>query len=150
MSSSTQKNKSVRMVSVSIRDLRLLMVVSGVALAVGIAAFFLGAFALQSLDTGVGLTFLRLFIPVVSVVDLLLVLVGALILVVFGVLGYRTARTPSRIVPFYWMTLVTAAFEASDLIARLSVGVSWLNILGLILGICGLLLALRLRKQLIA
>lgn len=150
MSSKGSSKNGKNLVSVSARDLHFLTVVSVVTLATGLVAFILACAALQSLDTGQGLAWLRLFTPVTSVVDLLLVLAGGVLLLVLGALGLRTANNPAKIVPCYWMSLVLVAFEASDLLARIAAGVPWLNVMGLALSVLCLVLLLRLKKQLTA
>lgn len=149
MSSKGSKEKK-NLVSVSTRDLKLLTVVSVVTLATGLLGLILSSSALQSLDTGNGLAWLRLFTPVTSVMDLLLVLVGAVLLLVLGALGLRTANAPAKIVPCYWTSLITVAFEASDMLARIAAGIPWLNLAGLAMAVLCLVLVMRLKKQLTA
>ena len=131
-----------KLVSVSVRDLQALLVVSVATLAAAILM-------LQSIDTGAGLSWLRLFTPVGSIMDLLLVLFGAILLLALGILGYFVSKVPSRIVPFFWLSMLTIAFEGADFFGRLALGVSWLNIVGFVLALGCFVCALRLRKQLI-
>lgn len=138
-----------KLVSVSVRDLQALLVVSVATLAAAILMLVLTGAALQSIDTGAGLSWLRLFTPVGSIMDLLLVLFGAILLLALGILGYFVSKVPSRIVPFFWLSMLTIAFEGADFFGRLALGVSWLNIVGFVLALGCFVCALRLRKQLI-
>ena len=135
-----------KLVSVSVRDLQALLVVSVATLAAAILMLVLTGAALQSIDTGAGLSWLRLFTPVGSIMD---VLFGAILLLALGILGYFVSKVPSRIVPFFWLSMLTIAFEGADFFGRLALGVSWLNIVGFVLALGCFVCALRLRKQLI-
>ena len=151
MSSKGSAKKSQRgLVTVSAKDLRYVTAVSVASLATGLLMLVLSSAALQSIDTGQGLEWLRLFTPVTSIADLLLVLADAVVMLALGALGLRTANNPSKVIPFYWASLLAVAFQASDFLARLTAGISWLNLVGVVLAVLSFVLVMRLKKQLTA
>ena len=148
---SKKKNKhahSQHLVTVSSRDLSRLAGVSIAGIASGVLALVLAGTALSSLDTGNGLQWLRLFAPTATFADIIMVFIGAFLMIAFGFLGYRAFREPSKIVPFHWISLFAIAFMAVDFVTRLAGGISWLNLLCLVIAIVGYAIDARLKKQL--